>query len=84
VKYRIDARQARRLLEDILPHMRIKRRQAELCLQAALIISRSNHGRWNPRPQEEWDELERLWEENAMLNWAKGKGRRRRRGGIVI
>jgi hypothetical protein len=60
VRYRIDAKQARRLIADILPYLRIKRRKAELCLQAALIISRSNHGRWNPRPREEWEELERL------------------------
>ncbi len=83
VRYRIDAKQAGRLIEDILPHLRIKRRQTELCLRSALIIAKTNHGRWNPRPREEWEELERLCVENADLNWSKGKGRRRKYDGRI-
>jgi len=83
VKFRIYSKQASRLIEDILPYLRIKRRQAELCLQAARIISRHHRGRWNPRPPEEWKELEKLYRSNATLNWSKGKGRRKRIPAIV-
>ena len=83
VKYRVGSRQAKLLIQDILPYLRIKRRQAEICLQAASIISRHHRGRWNPRPGEEWKELERLYRLNAFLNWSKGKGRRKRIPAIV-
>jgi hypothetical protein len=77
VKYRIDARNARGLIIDILPHLRVKRKQAELCLKAALILSQRRYGRWNPRPEEEWLELERLHEQVGFLNWKNGKGRKK-------
>jgi hypothetical protein len=84
LKYRISSKQAKLLIEDILPYLRIKRRQAETCLQAASIILRNHRGRWNPRPLEEWKELERLYRMNAVLNWSKGKGRRKRMPANVI
>jgi hypothetical protein len=77
VRYRIGAKQAKRLIEDILPHLRITCRQARICLQAASIISRHHRGRWNPRPVEEWTKLERLRTEVRILNRKNGKGRRR-------
>jgi hypothetical protein len=76
IRYRIGARQARRLIEDTLPYLRIKRRQAQICLLAASIISRHHRGRWNPRPVEEWARLGRLQSEIRVLNRKNGKGRR--------
>lgn len=78
VRYRIDSKQARELIEDILPYLRVKHRQGELCLKAAKIISKRNHGRWNPRPADEWSELERLHKMVRYLNWKNGKGRKPR------
>ncbi len=76
-KYRIDATDARVLISDVLPYLRVKRKQALLCLRAALIISQRRYGRWNPRPEEEWLELEKLHELVGYLNWKNGKGRKK-------
>jgi hypothetical protein len=76
-KYRIGAKQAKRLIEDILPFLRIKRRQARPCLLAANIISMHHRGKWNPRPDTEWAELDRLHKEISHLNWKNGKGRKK-------
>jgi len=76
-KYRIDATNAKVLITDILPYLRVKRKQVELCLKAASIISLRRYGRWNPRPEVEWLELERLHEQVGFLNWKNGKGRKR-------
>ena len=74
VRYRIGAKQSQALIKDILPYLRIKRRQATVCLRAARIISRHHRGRWNPRPPSEWAELGRLREIVRSLNEKNGKG----------
>lgn len=78
VKYRVNALKARRLIEDMLPHLRIKRRQAEICFEVASAAQREHYGRWHPRSAAEMIRLGELYSEMALLNWKNGKGRGRR------
>ena len=50
----------------LLPYLTFKRKYAEVVIKAQSIISH-RHNRWNPRPQEEIDELWRL--KNQIHKW---------------
>src|SRR5271157_1212166 len=75
VKYRVNALKARRLIEDMLPYLRIKRRQAEICFEVSSGAQREHYGRWHPRSAAELTRLGELYNEMALLNWKNGKGR---------
>jgi hypothetical protein len=76
VKYRINSRQAAVLIQDMLPFLRVKRRQAQICLEAAKIIGKVRYTRWRRRPPSDRARLGELYKQVANLNWKNGKGRR--------
>jgi hypothetical protein len=73
VHFVIHAKKAAKLIADILPYLRIKQRQAAVCLEMARTVGQFN--RWHPKPEEAWTKQEAAYLEVRGLNTKNGKGR---------
>lgn len=66
VKYSIEGRLLKKLLEDLLPFLQLKKEQAVTALN--LINSRKVWGRGNPKPESLWREEEVWYRKVNQLN----------------
>ena len=74
VKYVANAKNAAKLLEDILPYLRIKYKQAEICYRLAAQARAGQFNRWHPHSKQDWRRLEAAYNTVRRLNWKNGKG----------
>jgi len=76
--WRADSRPACEILEQIMPYLKIKYRQAEIFLELrqrvlAMKNYRKGRGKGMPMPEEEYIERQKLIDEIHRLNKSKGK-----------
>ena len=72
IKWGLYSKQAIPFLHGILPYLKVKREQAELCYQFAMTVWKGG-----PRPTErEWKRREQIYRQVRAIN-AQGKGGRR-------
>lgn len=74
LKYSVAMRKAIPLISDILPFLNLKRTQARICLEFAESRMAGKYNCHRPQTDEQWEELDYLYERMRELNTKNGKG----------
>lgn len=74
IHWSIGAKKAGQLIRDILPFLRIKKRQAELLLRLCQYRENHHFNNAHPKPAELWAEEEAVYIELLQLNRKNKKG----------
>lgn len=76
IKYNIVCRQSKKLLEDMLPFLQLKKEQAQLALEVINTTELGKYGNKRPKPKELMDRHYNIYIEMKKLN-TKNSGDRR-------